>query len=102
MTTLDSVIYMLKKYSKILFAVQKDPSNILAVIPENAFIRLVENSTTELLDFQYLERRKTWLDIHMVMTNESVPYYITFRIHNPTENISTKLMTKYPSSSSFI
>ncbi|MHA1215207.1 MAG: hypothetical protein ACTSR2_12620 [Candidatus Hodarchaeales archaeon] len=102
MTSLDSVLNRLNKFSKVIFATQHDPSNILAVVPEKGFIDLLKKSSEEILDFRYLEKRERWLDVHMVMVGNLVPLNITFRLHNPSEELIMNLTAKYPSSSSFV
>ncbi|MFX1285546.1 MAG: hypothetical protein ACFFB5_18045 [Promethearchaeota archaeon] len=104
MTSLDTLMSVLKSKCTPMAAIQNTPQNILLVVTSKDFWDCLQVLDKNDITFRFMERRETSLDVHLSLnlSIQEIHFQVTFRIVDYSLSLVHGLSSFFPHATAFI
>lgn len=101
MTSLNNFLFLINSID-IISITQVTPQKLNLIVKEASFWEILNILNDENLDFKFLEKRESSIDIHFLVKVENTSLEVTFRIVEYDINFVSKIERDFPSSRMYL
>lgn len=101
MTSLNNFLFLINSID-IISITQVTPQKLNLIVKESSFWEILNKLNDENLDFKFLEKRESSIDVHFLVKVKKTSLEVTFRIVEYDLNFVSKIERDFPSSRMYL
>ncbi len=101
MTSLNNFLFLINSID-IISITQFTPQKLNLIVKESSFWEILNILNDENLDFKFLEKRESSIDVHFLVKVKKTSLEVTFRIVEYDHNFVSKIERDFPSSRMYL
>lgn len=101
MTSLNNFLFLINSID-IISITQVTPQKLNLIVKESSFWEILNILNDENLDFKFLEKRESSIDVHFLVKVKKTSLEVTFRIVEYDHNFVSKIERDFPSSRMYL
>ena len=101
MTSLNNFLFLINSID-IISITQVTPQKLNLIVKESSFWEILNILNDENLDFKFLEKRESSIDVHFLVKVKKTSLEVTFRIVEYDLNFVSKIERYFPSSRMYL
>lgn len=101
MTSLNNFLFLINSID-IISITQVTPQKLNLIVKESSFWEILNRLNDENLDFKFLEKRESSIDVHFLVKIKKTSLEVTFRIVEYDLNFVSKIERDFPSSRMYL
>jgi len=101
LTSLNNFLFLINSID-IISITQFTPQKLNLIVKESSFWEILNILNDENLDFKFLEKRESSIDVHFLVKVKKTSLEVTFRIVEYDHNFVSKIERDFPSSRMYL
>jgi len=101
LTSLNNFLFLINSID-IISITQVTPQKLNLIVKESSFWEILNIINDENLDFKFLEKRESSIDVHFLVKVKKTSLEVTFRIVEYNLNFVSKIERDFPSSRMYL